>query len=105
MQAEDEPDGTTRLHGRFAPYPEVWTFFMFAYGIGWFGVLFGGAFGYAQWASGEPAWGLWGVWIGGVVVVGLHVASAAGQRLGASAMRELRSRLDGLLEHVGTPRS
>ena len=105
VQAEDEPDGSTRLHGRFAPYPEVWTFFMFAYGVGWFAVLFGGAFGYAQWVSGESAWGLWGVAVGGVVVLGLHIVSALGQRLGSGAMRELRSRLDLLLEHVDAHRS
>ena len=101
VQAEDEPDGSTRLHGRFAPYPEVWTFFMFAYGVGWFAVLFGGAFGYAQWASGESAWGLWMAAVGVVIVAGLHIASAAGQRLGSGAMHELRRRLDGLVERVG----
>lgn len=97
VQAEDAPGGGTRLHGRFAPYPEVWTFFMFAYGVAWFAVLFGGVFGYAQWASGESAWGLWGVWIGLPAVLLLHLGSALGQRLGAPDMVELRSRLDGLV--------
>jgi hypothetical protein len=98
VQAEDEEGGGTRLHARFAPYPEVWTFFIFAYGVAWFGILFGGAFGYAQWASGEAAWGLWGVWLGLPAVVLLHVASGVGQRLGAPEMEELGRRLDRLVE-------
>lgn len=98
VQAEDAPEGGTRFHGRFAPYPEVWTFFMFAYGVAWFAVLFGGAFGYAQWASGESAWGMWGVWIGLPLVLALHAGSALGQRLGADDMDELRSRFDHLVE-------
>lgn len=103
VQAEGAPGGGTRLHGRFAPYPEVWTFFMFAYGVAWFAVLFGGAFGYAQWASGEAAWGLWGVWVGLPVVVALHVASAAGQTLGGAEMDELRGRLDQLIADLEVP--
>lgn len=102
VQADDAPGGGTRLHGRFAPYPEVWTFFVFAYGVAWFAVLFGGAFGYAQWASGERAWGLWGVWIGLPAVLLLHVGSAVGQRLGAPDMAELRRRLDRLVAGLGT---
>ena len=98
VQAEDEEGGGTRLHGRFAPYPEVWTFFMFVYGVAWFAALFGGAFGYAQWASGEAAWGLWGVWIGLPAVALLHVASGVGQRLGAPEMEELGRRLDHLVD-------
>lgn len=106
VQAEEAPDGKTRLHGRFAPYPEVWTFFIFAYGVAWFAVLFGGAFGYAQWASGESAWGLWGVWIGLPAVILLHVASAVGQRLGDDDMRTLADRLERLLEGLeATPRA
>lgn len=103
VQAEHAPDGGTRLHGRFAPYPEVWTFFMFAYGVAWFAVLFGAAFGYAQWASGEGAWGLWGVWIGLPAVVLLHAGSALGQRLGAPDMVELRARLDHLVSDLESP--
>ena len=97
VQAEPADEGGTRLHARFAPYPEVWTFFMFVYGIAWFFVLFGGTFGYVQWASNEPAWGLWGVWLGLPTVIGLHVASAVGQRLGEAQMRELKERLETLV--------
>jgi len=98
IQAEDEAGDSTRLHARFAPYPEVWTFFMFTYFAAWFAVLFGGTFGYAQWASDEAAWGLWGVWIGLPTVIGLHIASAVGQRLGAPEMEELGQRLEQLVE-------
>lgn len=100
VQAEPSDEGGTRLHGRFAPFPEVWTFFMFVYGIAWFLITFGGTLGYVQAASGEPAWGLWGVWIGLPLVVGLHVASAVGQRLGQQQMLALRARFEQLV-HSG----
>jgi hypothetical protein len=103
VQAEPAPGGRTRLHGRFAPHPEVWTFFMFAYGVAWFAVLFGGALGYAQWASHEAAWGLWGVWVGLPMVAALHAVSELGQRLGHEQMVELRERLDGLVSPLPAP--
>ena len=107
VQAEPAADGGTRLQGRFAPYPEVWTFFMFVYGIAWFFVTFGGTLGYVQWASNEPAWGLWGVWIGLPLVVILHIASAMGQRLGQRQMLQLRARLDAFVRDApeSTPSS
>lgn len=89
MSVDDSGD-TSELVGRFAPHPEVWTFFMFVYfGVAFLTVL-GGIFGYVQWVSGEPAWGLWAVWIGLPVVGLLHAASAAGQRLGRDQMRDLQ---------------
>ena len=94
----DEEDGAPCvLFGRFAPRPEVWTFFMFLY-VGFaFAGVFGAVLGYVQWVSGEPAWGGW-VAGAGVVTVGLiHLAGALGQRLGEGQMLVLRDELDGVL--------
>ena len=98
----DERENGSSLFGRFAPHPEVWTFFMFLYFLVAFLILFGATLGYVQWASNEAAWGLWSVWIGAPVLALIHVASAVGARLGQEQMRGLRRELDELL--AGAPR-
>lgn len=99
IRLDDAPSGCT-LFGRFAPSPEVWTFFMFLYFLVAFLVLFGATLAYVQWVSGEPAWGLWAIWVG-VPVMGLvHVASAVGARLGQEQMARLRDELDGILREI-----
>ncbi|MEZ4416598.1 MAG: hypothetical protein R3E10_12695 [Gemmatimonadota bacterium] len=96
IQLEDAPKGST-LYGRYAPHPEVWTFFMFLYFAAAFAVLLGGSWGYAQWVSGEPALALWAVPAGLLVIVAIHLAGAVGRRLGMEQMYTLRDRLERLL--------
>lgn len=86
----DHGDSGSTLFGRFAPHPEIWTFVMFLYFAVAFLVLFGATFGYVQWASNEPAWGLWAVWLGLPFIASLHLASWIGQRLGQDQMRALQ---------------
>lgn len=93
IRADHEPHGSSLL-ARFQPRPEVWTFFVFLYSAIAFFVVFGGVFGYVQWASGEPAWGLWAVWVGLPALVGMHVASYVGQRLARAQTQELQRRFD-----------
>lgn len=99
---EDEggPEGACTLIGRFAPHPEVWTFFMFLYFLVAFVALFGATLGYVQWASGEAAWGLWAVWIGVPVLLLVHAASAMGARLGFEQMLRLKREMDGIVEGI-----
>jgi hypothetical protein len=86
------------LFARFAPHPEVWTFFMFLYFLVAFVVLFGATFGFVQWASGEAAWALWAVWTG-LPVLGLcHLASDLGSRWGQDQMHELKAILKEVVE-------
>lgn len=96
LRIDHEKDGCT-LFGRYAPDPEVWTFFMFVYFGVAFLVVLGGIFGYVQWASNEAPWGLWAVWIGLPIIILLHLASWTGQRLGQDQMRSLRATLDEVL--------
>lgn len=100
IRLDEEPDGCT-LFGRFAPHPEVWTFFMFLYFAFVFGVVFGGVLGYVQWASNEPAWGLWAVSIGVPAIVAIHVAGWIGQRLGYDQMVSLKDEIDEVLTATG----
>mgnify|MGYP001033082709 CR=1 FL=1 len=93
IRADHEPDGSS-LFARFQPRAEVWTFFVFLYSAIAFLVLFGGVFGYVQWASGESAWGLWAVWIGIPALLAMHLASYLGQRLARAQTQELQRRFD-----------
>lgn len=96
LDPEGEPGCT--LFGRFAPHPEVWTFFMFLYVGLAFGVVFGAVLGYVQWVSNEAAWGFWVTGVGLPAIGMIHLASAVGQRLGEAQMLQLREEVDGLLD-------
>lgn len=89
------------VFARFAPHPEVWTFFMFLYFLTAFVVLFGATFGYVQWASGEEAWALWAVWAGLPILAACHLASFIGSRLGQPQMRELKAVFMEIVEGMG----
>lgn len=97
----DDESGGCSLFGRFAPYPSVWTFFMFLYGCVASVVVFGATFGYVQWTSGTPAWALWSVWIGLPALVLLHGVSWLGKRLGRSQMVRLKAEMDDVLLDLG----
>jgi len=85
------------LRGRFAPHPNVWTFYLFlAFGLG-FALLVGTTWGYAQWATETTPWALIVVPLVMVLGVGLYVASQIGQRLGAEQMTQLRAALEELI--------
>ena len=94
----DHEEAGSSIFGRFAPKPGVWTFFMFLYVLVVFLILFGATFGYVQWVSNEPAWGLWAVWLGIPVLGLIHLASYVGQRLSRDQMQELKSRLDEVID-------
>lgn len=93
----EEAEAGSRLHGRFAPKPSVWTLFVFLYSVAAFGGMLGGAYGFAQWAMEVRPWALWSVPVAVLAVGGLYWASSVGQRLGAAQMAELRGRLDELV--------
>ena len=96
----DDEAGRCTLFGRFAPHPEIWTMFIFLYfGIAFLLVL-GSVLAYVQWASNEPAWGIWSIIVGVPLLLGIHVAGAMGQRLGQDQMVALKGELDGLLENL-----
>lgn len=87
--------------GRFAPHPEVWTFFMFLYiGLA-FAVVFGAVLGYVQWVSNESPFGFLAIVVGVPAIGLIHLASAAGQRFGQRQMAALKAEVDGVLEGLG----
>ena len=93
----DEADDGAVLRGRFAPHPNVWTFYLFlAFGLG-FALLVGTTWGYAQWTTETTPWALIVVPLVMVLGVALYVASQIGQRLGAEQMTQLRAALEELI--------
>lgn len=96
----DDAEGGSSLHGRFGPRPEVWTFFMFLYGLIAFLTLFGSILAYVQWASNEPAWGLWALWSGVPLLALMHGAAGVAQRRSRRQMAQLRVELDRVLDAV-----
>jgi len=98
-RSDGHPDTTACvLFGRFAPRPEVWTGFVFFYAAVAFIALLGAILGYVQWASNEPAWGLWAVAAGVPLLLALHLASWLGQRWSHEQMVELRDILQPVVE-------
>lgn len=100
VRVDEDADGCT-LFARFAPYPSVWTFFMFLYGAVATLVVFGATFGYVQWASGTDAWALWSIWFGVPVLALLHGVSWLGKRLGRFQMVRLKTDLEEALLDLG----
>jgi hypothetical protein len=94
----DSRDGGALLRGRFAPHPNVWTFYLFlAFGLG-FVLLIGTTWGYAQWATERTPWAL--AIVPTVLLLGalLYLASQVGQKLGGEQMDHLRAALDELIQ-------
>ena len=81
LRLDEEQSDRCTLFGRFAPHPEVWTFFMFLYVAAWFGAVFGAVLGYVQSVSNESAWGFWVAVAAGIGVGLIHAAGAIGQRI------------------------
>lgn len=92
------------LFARFAPRPEIWTGIVFLYAAIAFAVVFGGIFGYVQWASEEPALGLWAVWIGLPALGGIHLVGMVGRRLSRDQMLELRERMEPVIAEIRADR-
>jgi hypothetical protein len=99
VTAEPVSDSGSRVRGRFAPHPHVWTLYMFlSFALG-FALLVGVTWGYAQWAMDQTPWALLslplGVFLGGA----LYLVSLTGQRLGADQIEHLE---DALVELLGS---
>ena len=98
ITAEDGADGGSKVRGRFAPHPHVWTLYMFlSFALG-FALLVGTTWGYAQWAMDRTPWALLSLPLGLVLGTGLYLVSLTGQRLGHEQIEHLE---DALVELVG----
>lgn len=104
VQLEGEGDGS-RLHGRYAPHPEVWTLFVFLYAAFGFLALVGLGWGLAQNILGQSMWGLLLTPASLLAIGALVLGARYGQRRTRSQMVALRDRLDALVQDLETPDS
>ncbi|MFG0261144.1 MAG: hypothetical protein ACF788_01980 [Novipirellula sp. JB048] len=89
-----ETDSGSQLYARFAPRPEIWTFFMLVYFMTIFFMFVGVLYAYVQWFMGRPPWGLLSIPVGAVGIGAIHIASLVGQGLSRDQMDQLREQLD-----------
>jgi hypothetical protein len=98
VTAEAAPAGGSRVLGRFAPHPHVWTLYMFlAFALG-FALLVGITWGYAQWAMDRFPWALLSLPLGLGLGGALYVVSLVGQRLSHEQIEGLEAALRELVE-------
>jgi hypothetical protein len=86
----DEADGTTLIHGRFAPHPHVWTLYVAIHALGAFGTIGAAMFGLSQYLAGQSPWALWALPISPVLAALVWALGFVGQGLGNEQMYALR---------------
>ena len=96
----EEADSGSRLHGRYAPHPEVWTLFVFLYAVFGFAAVGGLGWGFAQSVLGQPMWGLLVTPAALLAIAALYWGARLGQRRTSAQMERLRERLDDLLPGI-----
>lgn len=85
------------LHGRFTPYPSIWTGFAFSYLALIVLALFASVWGLSQWLIDQRPTALWAA-LGCCVAMGLLWWSAqVNQRLALGQMEALRGAVDGVI--------
>ncbi|MFO0697290.1 MAG: hypothetical protein U0230_27180 [Polyangiales bacterium] len=99
---DDEAEGKTYLVGRFAPHPDVWTFFLCLYGLYFMVGLFGAMYGVSQWIIKQPPWAFWSVPLCLGLFAFTYGAAFIGQGLGAEQMYLMRTFVDRCLEDEPT---
>ncbi|MBK9000373.1 MAG: hypothetical protein IPM35_32030 [Myxococcales bacterium] len=88
----------SRLHGRFAPHPHVWTMYVGACAIACMATFGALIFATAQWMMSELPWGLW-VAPGTALIAALTFGAAfVGQGLSTQQMFLLKDFLSQALE-------
>ena len=101
----DQQGDQARIHGRFAPRLEIWTFVWICYMVFAFSAFFGLMLAFSQYMIGAPAWGNWIVLISLILWVGLIATAETGQRWSSDQMDRLRMQLEQLLDAAGMQRA
>lgn len=94
VSTDEEP---TRIHGRFAPRLEIWTFVWVLYLAMAFTAFFSFTMAISQWAIGESSWWHWLGFISLLALLGIYAVAQVGQQWSADQMNQLRSWLDQIL--------
>ena len=97
LSISEEGNSRASIQGRFAPQPNVWTGFMFIYGVLFMGGLGGSMYGLAELSLGRTPWTMLAVPLAIAAFLFIYGAAFIGQGLGSSEMYELRRFLDDCL--------
>lgn len=87
-------ESLTIVKGLIGPKPKVWTSFVFGYGMAIMLSIFGGMYGYSQYALGNPAPWLWSFPVAFILAILVFITAKIGQFLAQDQMRTLRNFLD-----------
>lgn len=98
LDLSDDAAGT-RIRGRFAPHPHVWSLYLAIHALGAFGTVGAAMFGISQWLAGESPWALWALPIAPVLAALVWALAFVGQGLGSEQMYALRRFIDESLSH------
>jgi len=91
LHVGEEAGGGTRVCGRFAPSPAVWTMFMAIYATFCFAAFVGVSLALAEWMMNTPQWG-WFLAAGALAGWTLTYAAAmVGQGLGNDQVHQLQA--------------
>ncbi|MDD9969989.1 MAG: hypothetical protein OXR73_27330 [Myxococcales bacterium] len=93
----------TRLRGRYAPHPSIWTFIMALYGVLTIVAMAGIVYGLSQWNLGWTPWALAAVPASAALVVATWLISMLGQRLARPQMEEMHTFLEDCVTRASNP--
>lgn len=99
-----ESDGGTRIRGRFAPHPHVWSLYLAVHAVGAFGTIGAAMVGTSQHLARQSPWALWALPIAPVLAALVWAFAFVGQGLGAEQMYTLRRFVDEALATEQPPR-
>jgi hypothetical protein len=97
-----QDDGTTRLFGRFAPRPQIWTGFVAAQAVCWFSCLGALVWGMSEAMLGKGTVGWWLALVFALLGGMVYLTAYVGQNLGQGQMFVLRRFLDDALSPAAT---
>lgn len=98
-----EAEGGTRIRGRFAAHPNVWSLYLAIHALGAFGTIGAAVYGISQHLTGERPWALWALPIAPVLAALVWAFAFVGQNLAFEQMHALRKFVEDALAHPDAP--
>jgi hypothetical protein len=92
--------GQPRIHGRFAPRLEIWTFVWVLYLAMAFTAFFSFAMAFSQWAIGEQSWWHWLGFVSAASIFLIYAIAQVGQQWSSDQMETLRNWLEDILREA-----
>ncbi len=91
QESKSEPSLIRCLIG---PAPNIWTMFMFIYGLFGFVGFIGLTLGLSQWTLKTDMWGFWLILVSAVGMIAMYLVSLEGRKLAKYEMMALKHHID-----------